>query len=254
DVRSSAGQEEVVRLHWCAWGGPFGRVICLQPIELPSLLRNSGTPRILGIAEFGRECPVSDLSARHYLDDEGKKAGEMHPVLMQAFNAFPDNYHSLVTEIEKLSEPLILRELAAVKAEGKAGKYLARRAFLSARALVRISDTMGVKRTESLEQESFSMMLEQLQPEIAELEQSMTAGESSPFDSDIRNSLAGVMLSAKRLRRRAKSGDKYSKSERRNLGTAGGWMVKGSAESVRENYSSLLRSQRTFFRASRVLD
>jgi len=171
-----------------------------------------------------------------YKDDNFQKGKAAHPALLAAFKKFEQANKDFDGQVDKLEDDVARNRLNELKGDAsKKYEYLVVDTSIKSKNIVKL-----VKATE------FSQIkVEELQPMVDDLEKSInemkTAAGNKPLSSLYISSCDDFLKAAKELMRRVRDKKPYSDFERRQVGTAAGWMVDGSPDKLINKYNEMIQ-------------
>jgi hypothetical protein len=170
-----------------------------------------------------------------YKDDGFQKGKAAHPALLAAFRTFEQANKAFDGEVDKLEDAVANQRLNDLKGDtAKKYEYMVVDTGIKSKNIVRF-----VKRTEYSQ-----IRVEDLQPLIDEFEKSIddlkAAGANKTFSSLYVSSCDDFLKAAKELMRRVRDKKPFSDFERREIGTAAGWMVDGSPDKLINKYNQMI--------------
>jgi len=171
-----------------------------------------------------------------YKDDGFQKGKAAHPALLAAFKSFEQANKSFDTEVDKLEDAVANKRLNELKGDSsKKYEYLVVDSGIKSKNIVRF-----VKRTDYPQ-----IKVEDLQPLIDDFEKVVddlkAAGAGKPISSFYISSCDEFLKASKEVMRRVRDRKQFSDFERRELGSAAGWMVDGSPDKVINKYNQMIQ-------------
>ena len=171
-----------------------------------------------------------------YKDDGFQKGKAAHPALLSAFKNFEQANKAFDGEVDKLEDAVANKRLNDLKGDAsKKYEYLVVDTGIKSKNIVRY-----VKRTEysQIKVEDFQPMVDDFEKSVDELK---SAGASKTFSSLYISSCNDFLKASKELMRRVRDKKPFSDFEKRELGTAGGWMVDGSPDQLINKYNEMIQ-------------
>lgn len=181
-------------------------------------------------------------SQKDYKDDKCKGAKAMHPQLMVLFTQFIAADKVVGREIEKLNLGVQYRGLARIaKKLGKTSpRYYHKRFILDARTL--LVEFSRQRRQKKPDHEKLAAGVTKINALYTEMAANTSKGKQPSGYSSFRSAADSFVKGAKEMRRRLKSGKKFSKYERRRLASTVAYMVKGSYPALLKAFNNMIGS------------
>jgi hypothetical protein len=170
-----------------------------------------------------------------YKDDGFQKGKAAHPALLAAFKNFEQANKGFDGEVDKLEDAVANKRLNELKGDAsKKYEYLVVDTSIKSKNIIRY-----VKRTEysQIKVEDFQPLIDDFEKAVADLK---TTGANKPLGSFYVSSCDNFLIASKELMRRVRDRKPFSDFERRELGTAGGWMVDGSPDKLINKYNEMV--------------
>lgn len=178
---------------------------------------------------------------KDYGDDKFKKAKELHPKLVAAFEAFAKADKELGAQVDGLQVGLEKRDLTRIeKSEGKKARWHTKGSLLLGKALIKAAD----QPFEKIDASAYQTVLDEY---VAAIDAFEKWRDKNKDDRDASNSSSyfgssqDVVKKGKDLGRRLRDKKAFDAAEKRSLGTQSGWMVEGSPDALFHEWSEAVR-------------
>jgi Protein of unknown function (DUF3829) len=171
-----------------------------------------------------------------YKDDGFQKGKAAHPALLAAFRKFEQANKGFDGEVDKLEDAVANKKLSELKGDSsKKYEYMVVDSGIKSKNIMRF-----VKRTEYSQ-----IKVEDFQPLVDDFEKSVDAlkstGSNKSLSSFYVSSCDDFLKASKELLRRVRDRKPFSDFERRQIGTASGWMVDGSPDKLINKYNQMVQ-------------
>lgn len=174
-----------------------------------------------------------------YKDDNFQKGKAEHAALMEVFEKFDSVSMDFSTEVDKLEDEVAKRDLERFRndPDKKLNFAVTDMNIRAKKALAYVNRT----KYEDLSTETMQTNIDELEEALESVKNSQ--GDKPMLISSYLSSAENFIKELKELMRRVRDKTPYTDMERRWLGTAFGWMVKGSQDKVVHEYNSFIRSR-----------
>lgn len=178
----------------------------------------------------------------NYKDDQAKHAQELHPQLIEGFDAFAQADHALRAELDAITDRREAKLIAELeRTDGRKLPFLTRNAVHLAKVLVRDGD---VPKLDALNLEAFTRDVGAYEAAVKEFDEYATAHKDETLRAGTLSSTLSAakefLVAAKELMRRVRDKTPYSTGEQMNLGGSSEWMVNGSPGKLIHTYNQLI--------------
>ncbi len=179
---------------------------------------------------------------KDYKDDKCKGAKAMHPQMMALWKQFMAANNIVKKQIEKINVDMHYRLLARyAKKYGKTSPiYYHKKFTLDARSLLHLF--LDASRSKKPDHEKLAAAVTKIDALYTEMADKTSAGKQPSGYSWFRSSANKLVKAAKEMKRRMKSGKKFSKHEKRRLASTTAYLVKGSYPAVLKAFNDMIGS------------
>ncbi len=181
-------------------------------------------------------------SQKDYKDDKCKGAKAMHPALVALWAQFIAADKVVSRQIGKLNLDLQYRSLARIaKKDGKTSpRYYHKKFLLDARTSLVLFGRQ--RREKKPDHEKLAASVTKLNALYQEMAEKTSEGKQPSGFGSFRSSADSFVKASKEIRRRLKSGKKFSRSERRRLASTVAYLVKGSYPALLKAFNKMIDS------------
>lgn len=178
---------------------------------------------------------------KDYADDAFKKAKELHPKLIAAWEAFGKADKELGAQVDGLQAGLEKRELARLeKTDGKKARWHTKNTLLLGKALIKEAD----KAYEKIDAAAYQTALADYVAAVDAFEKWRDEHKSDKNLSNCSSYFSesqDAVKKAKDLGRRLKDKKPFTTQEKNSLGTSSGWMIEGSPDALFHEWGEAIR-------------
>jgi hypothetical protein len=177
-----------------------------------------------------------------YKGDKMAKGKQMHPKLITAFETFDKADTELSKLVDQVQEDLDRRELVRIeKEEGKKGHWYTLNTTLLAKPVLHEGAKDVSRDPSKINLAALTVACDNFEKAVDGFEtwSNQAKGESGNVSSFLR-AAKDLVIAGKDLVRHIRDKKPYSDTDKRQMGTASGWMVEGSPDALLDKYNKLI--------------